>query len=151
MAYNKSANDRIDNLDNTYFNTLRDKYVPASGAADTEAGEIIRAMDRLIYRFWNDGDKVGFGYGNETCNSSYRYLYRKIGTLCPSLACVDDDYRYFDLLADTAENVKTYLTNHPESFNTPNTEDSRIASPEDYDYYDDEDEDDEYDEDEYDY
>ena len=148
MAYNKSANDRIDNLDNTYFNELRNKYVPASGAADTEAGEIIRAMDRLIYRFWNDGDKVGIGYGNEVCNSSYRYLYRTIGNLCPSLACVDDDYKYYDLLATTAENVKTYLTNHPESFNTPNTDDSRTPSPEDYDYDNDDYDDEEYDEDE---
>ena len=147
MTYNKSANDRIDNLDNTYFNELRNKYVPASGAADTEAGEIIRAMDRLIYRFWNDGDKVGLGYGNETCNSSYRYLYRTIGNLCPSLACVDDDYKYYDLLATTAENVMTYLTNHPESFSTPNTDDSRTPSPEDYDY-DNDDYDEEYDEDE---
>jgi hypothetical protein len=82
---NQKAYDHIDKLDNEYFNDLRDKYVPGMGAAETRAGEIIRAMDRLIYRFFNDGDMVGKGYGNETCNSSYRYLRRRLGPGCPEL------------------------------------------------------------------
>jgi hypothetical protein len=49
-------------------------WVPRLGAAETVAGEIIRAMGRLRYRYWNDGDMAGVGYGNETCNSSNRYL-----------------------------------------------------------------------------
>lgn len=48
--------------------------VPSSGPADTNRGEIVRAFQRLEYRWYNDGDEPGDGYGNETCNSSARYL-----------------------------------------------------------------------------
>ena len=50
------------------INALFEELVPASGKADTVAGEIIRAVSRIIYRNYNDGDHVGVGYGNETCN-----------------------------------------------------------------------------------
>ena len=50
------------------------KLVPSMGKADTEAGEIVRAYNRIAYRWFNDGDKLGIGYGNETCNAAGRYL-----------------------------------------------------------------------------
>ena len=45
-----------------------DEHVPMSGKADTVGGEIVRAISRIGYRWWNDGDHIGVGYGNETCN-----------------------------------------------------------------------------------
>ena len=51
-----------------------DQYVPQSGQSETVGGEVLRAMTRIIYRFYNDGDMAGRGYGNETVNSSNRYL-----------------------------------------------------------------------------
>ena len=53
-----------------YFKEL----VPPAGKADTVAGEMVRAVCRLQYRFYNDGDMIGVGYGNETCNAAARYL-----------------------------------------------------------------------------
>lgn len=53
---------------------LFDELVPASGAAATVAGEITRAINRLVYRNYNDGDHLGVGYGKETCNPAGRYL-----------------------------------------------------------------------------
>ena len=53
---------------------LFDELVPASGFADTVAGELVRAVNRIGYRFWNDGDQIGIGYGNETCNAAARYI-----------------------------------------------------------------------------
>ena len=47
-------------------NVLFDKLVPGSGASDTVEGEMIRAINRLIYRFYNDGDFFYQGYGAET-------------------------------------------------------------------------------------
>lgn len=49
------------------INKLFEKLVPASGKAESLAGELIRAMSRIAYRFYNDGDQVGMGYGKETC------------------------------------------------------------------------------------
>ena len=40
---------------------LFDKYVPVSGKAETIGGEIVRAISRITYRFYNDGDVVGCG------------------------------------------------------------------------------------------
>ena len=59
---------------------LCNEHVPTSGMASTVGGEILRAMSRIIYRFYNDGDMVGVGYGNETCNSSDRYLLSVVPT-----------------------------------------------------------------------
>lgn len=54
---------------------LFDKFVPATGMCDTVGGELVRAYCRLHYRAYNDGDMPGEGYGNQTCNSSYRYIF----------------------------------------------------------------------------
>lgn len=48
--------------------------VPASGKADTKAGELIRATMRLLYRDYNDGDVYFSGYGIETCGAAASYL-----------------------------------------------------------------------------
>lgn len=66
----------------TKFNEIYEKIVPASGMADTVIGEIFRAIGRLGYRKWNDGDYFYEGYGCETCGSSATFLkgfaeYRK--------------------------------------------------------------------------
>lgn len=56
------------------INNLFEELVPATGKADTVAGEMVRATARLGYRFFNDGDQLGIGYGRETCNAAGRYL-----------------------------------------------------------------------------
>ena len=45
---------------------LFDKLVPGSGAAETVEGELMRAINRLVYRWYNDGDYFYKGYGAET-------------------------------------------------------------------------------------
>lgn len=62
------------------IHALFEELVPASGKADTVAGEIIRAVSRIAYRNYNDGDHVGVGYGNETCNPAARYLGEVAGS-----------------------------------------------------------------------
>lgn len=56
------------------INALFDELVPFEGKCDTLAGEIIRALCRINYRYYNDGDRIGIGYGNETCNAAARFL-----------------------------------------------------------------------------
>ena len=50
------------------------KLVPGTGKCDTIGGEILRAVNRIGYRWWNDGDKAGEGYGRETVNPAVRFL-----------------------------------------------------------------------------
>lgn len=56
--------------ENIWFEVL----VPQSGPADSKAGELIRAIERLRYRDYNDGDRFFSGYGLETCASAAAYL-----------------------------------------------------------------------------
>ena len=69
------------------ISALFEELVPASGKAATVAGEIVRAINRLAYRNYNDGDHVGVGYGRETCNPAARYLMEKCGR--PALEALD--------------------------------------------------------------
>ena len=59
------------------INQLFEELVPASSKAENLAGELVRAMARIGYRWYNDGDQVGIGYGRETCNPAARFLIHK--------------------------------------------------------------------------
>ena len=59
------------------INKLFKELVPETGKADSLAGELVRAMSRIGYRFYNDGDQLGIGYGKETCNPAGRFLGAK--------------------------------------------------------------------------
>jgi hypothetical protein len=52
------------------LDSLFSDFVPASGKADSIGGEQLRAIMRIVYRDYNDGDKFYEGYGLETCGSS---------------------------------------------------------------------------------
>lgn len=56
------------------FETAFDLLVPESGNCETVAGEMIRAMMRLLYRDYNDGDLFYEGYGLETAAPAASYL-----------------------------------------------------------------------------
>lgn len=64
----------IDKNTETNLVTLFNKLVPASGKTGTEEGEIVRAINRLIYRFYNDGDFYNIGYGVETAAPAFLCL-----------------------------------------------------------------------------
>lgn len=79
---------RIQELDRIE-NELSDRLIPARGKADTVGGELLRAIERLIYRYYNDGDVLTEGYGIETCMSSYLYLQDTLDRI--GLVKVTDD------------------------------------------------------------
>lgn len=60
------------------LNSYVNKLVPEYGKAGTVAGEIVRALNKIAYHYYNDGDQIGVGYGNETCNAPARYLIEKL-------------------------------------------------------------------------
>ena len=53
---------------------LFNKLVPSSGDSETVEGEMIRAINRIIYRFFNDGDYFYRGYGAETAGPAHSFL-----------------------------------------------------------------------------
>lgn len=57
------------------LDTLFDALVPSSGKSDTVAGELIRAIVKIIYRDFNDGDLFYTGYGIESsCGNAASFL-----------------------------------------------------------------------------
>ena len=122
---------------------LFEELVPASGKAPTVAGEIVRAINRISYRNWNDGDHIGVGYGRETCNPAARYLGAKCGEEVASLISaiwgIENDKAYDLILGQLEAEVVKYLERNPELKAAENREDMfdyRDAS-EDVDTYDD--------------
>lgn len=108
------------------INALFKELVPVSGKADTIAGEMIRAISRIGYRYYNDGDHLGIGYGRETCNPAGRYLAAKgnqeIARLVQAAWGIYDDRTYEMQLARLEEAVVAYIEAHPELRQQENTE-----------------------------
>ena len=128
------------------FNELFDELVPASGKADSLAGEIARAVGRLGFRWLNDGDQIGIGYGKETCNPAARFLIQKlpkeIGDLVVALWGMASEDAYEVVLDILTGMVVDYLEGHPELRSLP-TEDM-FSYRDAYEDVDDEEEEEEY-------
>ena len=128
------------------LNTLFEELVPASGKADSLAGELVRAVSRIGYRFFNDGDQLGIGYGKETCNPAGRFLIAKapkeIGDLVQGLWGMFSEDGYEAVLNILVGKVADYLEAHPELREQPTEDmwDHRDAN-EDVDREDEDDED----------
>lgn len=138
---------------------LFDKYVPSEGMCDTVGGELVRAYCRLHYRAYNDGDMPGEGYGNQTCNSSYRYIFN-CGELKKYMGqnmilYPDNCLNYNDWIKQL-DNFAIYFyrfleTDGKHLFEKTNTVDSRTPSDDDIrDAMADEDEEDDWDDEYYD-
>lgn len=127
------------------LNALSEVLVPASGKCDSLAGELIRATERIGYRFFNDGDQIGIGYGKETCNAPARFLMQKapkeIRDLVAGLWGMVSESGYEAVLDILVGKVADYIEAHPELRERP--------TPDMWDFYDkNEDVDDSWEEDE---
>jgi len=127
------------------MDVLFEELVPLSGKCDSLAGEIIRAASRIGYRFFNDGDQLGIGYGKETCNAAGRFLIKrtneKIADIVSGMFGLYSEEKYENRLKDLLDAVVEHVEGNP---------DLRQAETEDmFDYFDkDEDVDDYEDEEE---
>lgn len=130
-----------------------EELVPMSGKADTEAGEIVRAVSRIGYRFTNDGDQLGIGYGRETCNPAGRYLGKKcndaVAHQLTGMWEIFDSYTYERKLNGLYDLVLGYLEEHPELKQKENAEDFWDYRDPDEDVDDYEEEEDDYEEEDY--
>ena len=106
------SEDRLEIL----FNLL----VPANGHSECMAGECVRAMMRLLYRDYNDGDKFYEGYGIETCGSAAAMLADVIPNLEDKLISIaENGYegdKYTAKLNEMSEYLVDYLMENPEMF-----------------------------------
>jgi len=116
------------------FADLETKLVPDSGAADTVEGELIRAVGKLIYRYYNDGDYYYEGYGSETAGPSAAFLLDRAAKLhidgltqAIDAAQGKEDEEYKKALANIEKIVVDYVRGK-EGKHTKN-EDDMLATP----------------------
>ena len=115
---------------NDQLEVLFKELVPSRGPADTVAGELVRAIMRILYRDYNDGDVFYEGYGIETCGGSVAYLIDTVdspkvydGFLTIAEGTYQDD-RYTNSIEEIGSIIVDYILNN-KSVWQPNTEDSR--------------------------
>ena len=143
---------------------LFDKLVPGQGASKFAEGEMIRALNRLVYRWYNDGDRFWEGYGTETAGPAHSFLVnsnqinreeqRKLEALFDAVVGVYGDEVYEKMLDEVAELVLSYVEGIPEDqyeelgremFDFDSEYEDEEEDDDDYTYdYDDEDEDEDY-------
>ena len=147
------------------FDAVIDKYMPDSGEGETLASQIVTAVNKLIYKWYNDGDVYDNNYyldGWANDLSSYaNWLYENVPGCQRILEGIEDCFNeseYEDLLQkladsllaeseilDYAESPKVgsiYECDGPFSFNEYDDEDDEDSD------WDEEYEDDDWDEDE---
>lgn len=135
--YNEAAIKRLDQL--------FDELVPAQGPAESLAGELVRAVSRIGGRYNNDGDKLGVGFGRETCNPAGRFLRKygdeKIADAIKGLwtAMYDETYKFY--LSKLIKSTVEYVDEHPEfknikseSFYDCKDPEQDVCDDDEYDY-----------------
>lgn len=124
------------------FDKLFDTLVPDSGVADTIAGEVIRALNRVDYRDFNDGEVFFEGDGLETCGPSMAFvaeffidkfndsedtdtaaqtIYDKIIDIAESQLT---DSEYTSAISELEKQVVAWIKEHEDILVEPNKEDS---------------------------
>ena len=92
---------------------LYDKLVPGQGDAETVEGEMLRAINRIVYRFYNDGDKYFQGYGTETAGPAHSFLVNANHPLKSAMIKLFDepsgDNSYERMLKDVLDMILDYI------------------------------------------
>ena len=74
LAENKLLNEFVGKELEDRNEPFYDELVAGSGKSDTVEGEMLRAINRIIYRYYNDGDEYHTGYGTETVGPAHSFL-----------------------------------------------------------------------------
>ncbi len=130
----------LSNADNAFHDNMWDMHVPACGKAKSLGGEILRAIDRIIYKYYNDGDTVALYYSSDY-NHSYgaeKFLSKHVPGYEPMRDVPENDFE--DKACKNLKTVVDYLRNNPALFEVENQEDFLDLSPLEEHPYEDEDE-----------
>lgn len=132
---NKSVKESRADSDPIYHE-MYEKYVPSMGKADTVLGEIIRAVSRIIYRWYNDGDRFTDDYGVETAGSSALYLrdHQPVQAISKIIASEGPSYDYDRFISHLDQALLDLLHNESEVEKLANQSNSINSVS---DYYDD--------------
>ena len=127
---------------------LYDKLVAGSGKSDTVEGEMLRAINRIIYRYYNDGDEYTTGYGTETAGPAHSFLVNANHPLKSAMVKIfGDGTNYEQTIKDALDTILDYIESRQGKYTPNNVGDMFDYEPEfEDDEYEEEDYDADYDE-----
>lgn len=88
------------------FDAVIEKYMPRMGQGETKASQVCTAVNKLVYRWFNDGDVFDNTFYLEGwCNDLSDYAnwldrYTDFGDILHEIETCDDEVDYTDLLYD---------------------------------------------------
>ena len=92
------------------FEPITDKYLPAEGEGENTATQIVTAVTKLVYKWYNDGDVYDNTHGmTGWCNdlSSYAnwlHMHTSVGGILERIFEIGSDYDAYEaILADIAD------------------------------------------------
>ena len=93
------------------FDALSDKYLPMRGEGETKATQIVTAVSKLIYKWYNDGDVFDNtytleGWANDLSDyANWLYEHTDTDTILAKIANCFTHSDYEDLLKELADNL----------------------------------------------
>lgn len=107
-----------------------ERFVPWTGKANTLGGEILRAITRIVYKFYNDGDTVDKYYSSVLNYSAAadNFLAEKVPSY-QSLEGIAEDKSFELKLSENFNNIIEYLRENKIVFSIPNSEDCLDNAP----------------------
>lgn len=149
-------------MGNTYWNhegrlqkeyeALWERLVPAQGPAATKAGEALRAMSKLYYRWYNDGDKIERSMNewdtHQSAARAFNYLHQfrdaasgfSTQNLMENLLDAYTEEQYEEALEEMADVIIEWAANAPDVPNEDDFLDDRFLGEYEFDIIDEEDE-----------
>ena len=91
------------------FDSITDKYLPLYDEGDTLATQIVTAVTKLVYRYYNDGDiydNTGRLAGSDNNLSNYAnwlFRYTDAGRILEGVWNCNSENEYQDLLKELAD------------------------------------------------
>ena len=102
---NEFVGKELEDRNEKYFD-----LVPGQGKADTVEGEMLRAINKIVYRWGNDGDEYHRGYGTETAGPAHSFL---INSDNPKRAALEVIFRrgtnYEQTIKDALDLILDYI------------------------------------------
>lgn len=93
------------------FEKLNDKYLPRYGEGETKATQIVTAVNKLIYKWYNDGDVFDnthalSGWANDLSDyANWLYEYTDADGILSAIDNCFNDSDYEDLLKELADKL----------------------------------------------
>ena len=88
------------------FSDISDKYLPESGEGNSMATQIVTAINKIVYKYYNDGDVLDdpYGYGNNISTfGNWLYNYLNLEELEDTIGLEDDRDEYTSILYKVAK------------------------------------------------